>query len=151
MSVEVNDRAGADMSEAEVARVVEAVLAAERVGDIEVGVVFIDADAMQELNRQHRAQDAPTDVLSFPIDSDDDQVFAGVPRMLGDVVICVPVLIDQAAEQEVTPGEELTDLLVHGVLHLLGYDHEADDGEMLARQDEIVGELVSIVWQPATE
>ena len=139
------------MSEVEVTRVVEAVLAAERVGDIEVGVVFVDADAMQTLNLQHRAQDAPTDVLSFPIDSDGDQVFPGVPRMLGDVVICVPVLIDQAAEQEVTPGEELTDLLVHGVLHLLGYDHEADDGEMLARQDEIVGELVSIVWQPATQ
>ena len=83
--------------------------------------------------------DEPTDVLSFPIDEEDD--LAGVTRMLGDVVVCIPILERQAAEHDVAAGAELVDLLVHGTLHLLGYDHEEDDGEMLARQDAIVGAL----------
>ena len=100
-----------------------------------------------ELNREHRGKDEPTDVLSFPIDEDDD--LDGVTRLLGDVVICVPVAERQAAEQGVEPGDELVDLLVHGVLHLLGYDHETDDGEMLARQDAIVADLDAIGWPSA--
>ena len=55
----------------------------------------------------------------------------------------------QATEREVSPEAELTDLLIHGVLHLLGYDHETDAGEMLARQDEIGDEIATIVWRPA--
>ena len=69
------------------------------------------------------ALDAPTDVLSFPIDEDGPVVG---PRELGDVVICA----------EYT--EDLREAVVHGVLHLCGYDHETDDGEMLALQDEIM-------------
>ena len=86
-------------------------------------------------------------MLSFPID--DDESLPGVPRMLGDVAICLPVVLAQATEREVSPAAELTDLLIHGVLHLLGYDHETDAGEMLARQDEIGDEIATIAWQPA--
>ena len=148
MSVEVDDRAGADAPVAALEGGVEAVLAAEGATGAEVGVVLVGAEAMRTLNRDHRGRDEPTDVLSFPID-EEGVGLEGVPRLLGDVVLCVPVLLDQAAERGVEPGEELADLLVHGVLHLLGYDHETDDGAMLRRQDELVAGLAPPAWRPA--
>ena len=147
MSVELDDRAESGVSDSEINRVVAAVLLAEAIGEVEVGVIIVGESDMQELNREHRDQDSATDVLSFPID--DDESLPGVPRMLGDVAICLPVVLAQATEREVSPEAELTDLLIHGVLHLLGYDHETDAGEMLARQDEIGDEIATIVWQPA--
>jgi probable rRNA maturation factor len=147
MSVELDDRAESGVSDSEIDRVVAAVLLAEAIGEVEVGVIIVGESDMQDLNREHREQDSATDVLSFPID--DDESLPGVPRMLGDVAICLPVLLAQATEREVSPAAELTDLLIHGVLHLLGYDHETDAGEMLARQDEIGDEIATIVWQPA--
>ncbi len=147
MSVELDDRAESGVVDSEIDRVVAAVLLAEAIGEVEVGVIIVGESDMQELNREHREQDSATDVLSFPID--DDESLPGVPRMLGDVAICLPVLLAQATEREVSPEAELTDLLIHGVLHLLGYDHETDAGEMLMRQDEIGDEIATIVWQPA--
>ena len=147
MSVELDDRAESGVSDSEIDRVVTAVLLAEAIGEVEVGVIIVGESDMQDLNREHREQDSATDVLSFPID--EDESLPGVPRMLGDVAICLPILLAQATEREVSPAAELTDLLIHGVLHLLGYDHETDAGEMLARQDEIGDEIATIVWQPA--
>ena len=91
-----------------------------------VAISFIDSDHMQRLNREHRGIDRPTDVLSFPVDGTGP---TSGPRELGDVVIC----------PEHT--EDVTEAVVHGVLHLCGYDHETDAGEMLALQDEIVASL----------
>jgi probable rRNA maturation factor len=96
------------------------------VSDGHLAVVFVDAAEIQRLNREHRAIDKPTDVLSFPVDEAGESFG---PRELGDVVIC----------PEHT--EDLTEAVVHGVLHLCGYDHETDDGEMLALQDRIMGAL----------
>jgi probable rRNA maturation factor len=81
---------------------------------------------MRELNRDHRGRDAPTDVLSFPVD---ESAPAVGPRELGDVVIC--------PEQT----QDLTEAVVHGVLHLCGYDHETDDGEMLSLQRRVLDRL----------
>ena len=86
----------------------------------------MDADAIRALNREHRNLDRPTDVLSFPVDEGGPS--AG-PRELGDVVIC----------PEHT--EDLIEAVVHGVLHLCGYDHETDGGEMLALQRRVLEEL----------
>jgi probable rRNA maturation factor len=86
----------------------------------------VDADAIRALNREHRAHDRPTDVLSFPVDEGGPS--AG-PRELGDVVIC----------PEHT--EDLIEAVVHGVLHLCGYDHESDGGEMLALQRRVLEDL----------
>ena len=83
-------------------------------------------DRIQLLNREHRGTDSPTDVLSFPVDADGPP--AG-PRELGDVVI----------SPEHT--DDLTEAVVHGVLHLCGYDHETDGGEMLALQARVLEEL----------
>jgi len=86
----------------------------------------VDADAIRALNREHRNLDRPTDVLSFPVDEGGPS--AG-PRELGDVVIC--------AEHT----EDLIEAVVHGVLHLCGYDHESDGGEMLVLQRRVLEEL----------
>ena len=104
------------------------VLAAATAGieDGHVAVAFVSADAIAALNAEHRGRDGPTDVLSFPVDGAGP--IAG-QRELGDVVIC----------PEHT--EDLAEAVVHGVLHLVGMDHETDDGEMLALQAEVVGWL----------
>jgi probable rRNA maturation factor len=81
---------------------------------------------IEELNREHRGVERPTDVLSFPVDESGPSVG---PRELGDVVI----------SPEHT--DDLTEAVVHGVLHLCGYDHETDAGEMLALQRRVLEEL----------
>lgn len=91
--------------------------------DGHLAITLVDAARIQELNREHRGKDRPTDVLSFPID--EDGPVAG-PRELGDVVICPEHTAD------------LVEAVVHGVLHLCGYDHETDSGEMLALQDRVM-------------
>lgn len=91
-----------------------------------MAVALVGEERIRELNRDHRGLDRPTDVLSFPVDG---AAQAAGPRELGDVVICP----DQA--------EDLSEAVVHGLLHLCGYDHETDSGEMLALQDRIMGEL----------
>ena len=106
-----------------------AVVASLRAADVSEGhlsVELVDEARIRDLNREHRGLDRPTDVLSFPIDEDGE--VAG-PRELGDVVICP----EQAAD--------VTEAAVHGVLHLCGFDHESDDGEMLAVQDEVMSQL----------
>jgi probable rRNA maturation factor len=93
------------------------------VEDGHLAVALVGAPAIQALNLEHRQRDRPTDVLSFPVDETGPALG---PRELGDVVIC----------PEHT--EDLTEAVVHGVLHLCGYDHEADDGEMLALQRQVL-------------
>jgi probable rRNA maturation factor len=94
-----------------------------------VGLMVIGPDEMARINGEHRDKPTPTDVLSFPVDGPEalDWPDDGPPPELGDIIIC-----PDAAE------EPLTTLAVHGLLHLVGYDHEVDDGEMLALQDDIV-------------
>ena len=143
--VELDNRTDEVVDPAGVVAVVTAVLEAEGVADAELAVLLVDEPEMQALNREHRGRDAVTDVLSFPIDVD-DELPEGLPRLLGDVVVCPAQARRQAAEGGVTGGRELTTLLVHGTLHLLGYDHEADAGEMLARQDDLVDRLPDVSW-----
>jgi probable rRNA maturation factor len=88
-----------------------------------VAIELVDADRIARLNREHRGRDAPTDVLSFPVD--EDEPVGAAPRELGDVIIC----------PEHT--EDVPEAVIHGVLHLTGMDHERDDGEMLALQHEL--------------
>jgi probable rRNA maturation factor len=105
---------------------VAAALAAAGVGQGHLAVEIVDAERIRELNREHRGRDAPTDVLAFPIDELDP--VAG-PRELGDVAIC----------PEHCSG--VTEAAVHGVLHLCGYDHETDAGEMLELQATVLAGL----------
>jgi len=107
----------------ELAVAVAAALEAAGVADGHLSLELVDAERIRELNREHRGRDEPTDVLSFPIDGAGPS--AG-PRELGDVVICPEHTAD------------LAEAAVHGVLHLCGFDHETDDGEMLALQGRVL-------------
>jgi probable rRNA maturation factor len=102
---------------------VSAALAAAAVEDGHLGVELVDAERIRALNREHRGTDAPTDVLAFPVDG---TAPTPGPRELGDVAICPEHCTD------------VTEAAVHGVLHLCGYDHEVDDGEMLALQARVL-------------
>jgi probable rRNA maturation factor len=109
--------------------------------EIALSVVIIDDEAVQELNRQFRGVDAPTDVLAFGGGREGDFVMApGEPAYLGDVIISYPRAMAQAEEYGHSIDRELALLTVHGILHLLGYDHvnEAEKVEMWARQNEIL-------------
>ena len=109
----------------------------------ELSITFVDDAAMQVLNRDYRDTDAPTDVLSFA--QSEGEEFArpeGAARHLGDVIISLATARRQAVEYKVSLQDEVTHLLVHGVLHLLGYDHEdaADAATMRAHEDAILGD-----------
>jgi probable rRNA maturation factor len=111
---------------AELREPVAAALAATGVADGHLAVELVDAARIRELNREHRGKDSPTDVLAFPIDGAGPTVG---PRELGDVAICPEHCAD------------VTEAAVHGALHLCGYDHETDAGEMLDLQARVLGSL----------
>jgi probable rRNA maturation factor len=120
ISVEVDNRSGVEVDEAAAVEHAGSVLRAEGVDDGELGVAFVGPDEMRRLKRDHLGIDESTDVLSFPIDGR-DALPEGVPRALGDVVLCPQVV-----------GEEWRWPLTHGLLHLLGYDH----GDAMAAREE---------------
>jgi probable rRNA maturation factor len=121
-----------------VERLVQAVLDDLPVeGTCSLSVCIVGDDEIRRLNRDHRGLDEVTDVLSFPVDGL-DPLPPEMERELGDVVISIAQARRQAAEAGVTDVEELTSLVVHGVLHLAGFDHETDAGEMFERQDRLL-------------
>ena len=119
LAVEVENRSGAEVDEEGAVALARRVLAAEEIEAGELGLAFVGADEMRALKREHLGIDEATDVLSFPIDGR-DALPAGVPRALGDVFLCPQVV-----------GDAWRAPLVHGLLHLLGYDHGP---EMVARE-----------------
>lgn len=125
------------LADATVRRIVSAVLEAER-RDAQVAVTFLGPTRMQLLNRKHLGHDRPTDVISFALTAPDGQ-------LMGDVYICRAVAAAQAKALKVPLREELVRLVVHGTLHVLGYDHPAGEGrttsEMWKRQERYVRRL----------
>jgi probable rRNA maturation factor len=111
VEVEVANRSGVEVDEARAVAVARRVLAGEGIDDGELGIAFVPPDEIRALKREHLGIDEPTDVLSFPIDGR-DELPAGVPRQLGDAVLCPQVT-----------GDAWEAPLVHGLLHLLGYEH----------------------------
>ncbi len=127
-------------------RIARRVLTAEGVGSGELSVVISDEDTVRELNRRYRGLDEPTDVLSFDLGEEGDTPFTlppGEAAPLGEVIISYPTALRQAEEQGHNVEAEVAHLLVHGILHLLGYDHlEAkDERAMRRREEEILGAL----------
>ena len=127
-----------------VERLVAVVLEAEGVAGAEVAVEFVGERRIRALNAEYRGKDEITDVLSFPLeDAGDDAALAAdgdepPPRLLGDVVVCARQALRQARADHLPPALELSLLVVHGVLHLLGHDHEVDAGQMALRQAELL-------------
>ena len=122
VDVEVANRSGVTVDEPAAVEVARRVLAAEGIEEGELGLAFVDAGEARSLKREHLGVDETPDVLSFPID-ERDELPEGVPRQLGDVVLCPAVV-----------GEEWREPLVHGLLHLVGYDHGE---EMDAREEAL--------------
>jgi probable rRNA maturation factor len=123
ISVEVDNRSGVEVDEPGATELAGRVLRAEGVVDGELGLAFVGPDEMRDLKRDHLGVDEATDVLSFPIDGR-DELPEGVPRALGDVVLCPQVV-----------GGDWRWPLTHGLLHLLGYDH---GDEMEAREEQLL-------------
>ena len=177
-AVEVVNATRTRIDEELVARLVAKVLEQEGVVGAEVGVEFVGEKRIRELNREFRARDEVTDVLSFPLEEwepgeaatdgagapgEAEAVVAaslapdlgdvaeavlsgtaGPPLMLGDIVICARRALEQARGDDLPPSFEVAVLLAHATLHLLGYDHETDAGQMALRQAEVL-ELVD--WE----
>ena len=124
IEVEVDNRSGAAVDADAAVELARHALAAEGIEAGELGLAFVGPEEMRDLKREHLGIDESTDVLSFPIDGR-DELPEGVPRQLGDVILCPQVV-----------GEEWRWPLVHGLLHLLGYDHgeqmESRERELLA-------------------
>jgi rRNA maturation RNase YbeY len=127
------------------------VLAAEGVDNAESSVELVGERRIRALNAEHRGKDEVTDVLSFPLEDAGEGPGrapaggpAGPPRLLGDVVVCARQALRQARADALPPALELAVLLVHGTLHLLGYDHETDAGQMALRQ---AGLLELVDWE----
>ena len=123
IAVEVENRSGVSVDEAGAVELAGRVLREEGIEDGELGLAFVGADEMRTLKRDHLGVDEATDVLSFPIDGR-DELPEGMPRALGDVVLCPQVV-----------GDEWRAPLTHGLLHLLGYDH---GDEMEAREQDLL-------------
>jgi probable rRNA maturation factor len=119
VSVDVDNRSGVEVEEHAAVDLVRRVLDGEGVGEGELGLHFVGPEEMRMLKRDHLGVDEVTDVLSFPIDRRDD-LDPGLPRQLGDAVLCPQVV-----------GDAWRPPLVHGLLHLLGYEHGS---EMQARE-----------------
>jgi probable rRNA maturation factor len=120
IQLELENRSGLAVDEPAVAETCRSVLAAEGIDTGDLGIAFVGPDEIRALKRDHLGVDEATDVLSFPIDGR-DPLADGVPRQLGDVVLCPQVV-----------GAAWRAPLVHGLLHLLGYDH----GEEMERREE---------------
>ena len=123
VTIELANRSGAEVEEDAAVELARSVLAAEGIEDGELGLLFVGPEEMQALKREHLGVDEVTDVLSFPIDAR-AELPEGVPRQLGDAVLCPQVV-----------GDAWREPLVHGLLHLLGYDHgdEMDAREVALR------------------
>ena len=120
--VEVENRSGADVDEAAAVELAQRVLAAEGIDEGELGLAFVPPEESRALKQEHLGIDEATDVLSFPLDGRED-LPEGVPRALGDLVIC-PQVVGDAWQQP----------LVHGLLHLLGYEH----GEEMEERERVL-------------
>ncbi len=121
VAVEVDNRSGVEIEESEAVALARTVLAEEGIADGELGLHFVAPEEIRALKREHLGVDEVTDVLSFPIDAR-DPLEPGLPRQLGDAVLCPQVV-----------GEAWRAPLVHGLLHLVGYEHGAAMDEREAR------------------
>lgn len=166
--VQVEDRSGFDIDTKRAAGMAAALLVRLGYTGGELGVTYVSAEEIEELNLQYMGRVGATDVLSFPLDAAAMEVEAGflaemeaeehallanlltgassdeVPMLLGDIVICPEVAGAQAEHQGNTAEQELCLLLIHGVLHIVGYDHEADGGDMEKMQGQLFEEMCRV-------
>jgi probable rRNA maturation factor len=122
--------------------VIKTTLEHENAVDAYLSVIFVDNDEIQEINRTYRNIDRVTDVISFALEDNDEKLIGD--RILGDIYLCIPRMKEQAKEYNHSEKRELSFLVCHGLLHLLGYDHvnnKEEEKVMFDLQDEILDSL----------
>lgn len=127
------------------------VLIAEGVVPMGVTISLIDEPAMHALNLEHMETDRPTDVLAFPLDGPEEAAESPeFPHLLGDLVLAPDYIARQASEHNKSTREELEMLVVHGTLHLLGYDHAEEEERrvMFGLTDDLLTQWKDAAWTP---
>lgn len=121
-------------------KIIDFALKHEHLTNVTFDVIFVDSQKIRELNRDYRNIDRETDVISFALEDGEGNILFEFGRLLGDIYICVPKMKAQAAEYGHSLNREMGFLTVHGLLHLLGYDHMTKEEEkiMFAKQEEIL-------------
>lgn len=123
--IEISNLTKQKISTRQFLKIGEKVLAAQKRENFWFSLTFVGAVKMRALNRKHRGQDKPTDVLSFEIKGQDK--YSDSSKFLGDIIICPNQVRINAPNNNRTYGQELDLVFIHGILHLLGYDHEKDE------------------------
>ena len=123
IDIEINSSNSQIPTADNIERWISAALSSDKLAEAEVSVYIVDEAESQSLNAQYRGKNKPTNVLSFPADIPEE---VGIP-LLGDLVVCAPVVAREAEEQGKSLEAHWAHMLVHGTLHLLGYDHIEDD------------------------
>jgi probable rRNA maturation factor len=121
-------------------KLIDYAISYEKINNAVFSITFIDNEKMHQMNKQYRNIDRPTDVLSFAFEDNEEIIDNNQTRMLGDIYISLDKAHEQAEEYGHTYLRELSFLMIHGFLHLLGYDHMnvEDETEMFARQEAIL-------------
>jgi probable rRNA maturation factor len=151
ITIQIDDEFASLVDEENLRAAAMATLAANEIDDAELTIVVTNDETIQQLNRDYRGIDAPTDVLSFAAQEGEDaqdlalppELAAELDRYLGDIIIAYPYTMQQAAHFGSAPAAELRLMVVHGVLHLLGDDHDTPEAEaaMWARQDAVLAQF----------
>ena len=141
MQYQINDEFGYSEDYDYLDSLIERVLTREKATDSVFSIIFVDNEKIHELNKQFRGVDRPTDVISFALE-DAEEEFLSTIRVLGDIYISIPKMQEQAKEYGHSEKRELAFLVVHGLLHLLGYDHQTEEEEkvMFRIQEEMLNE-----------
>lgn len=138
---EINDLIKVDFSYDYLDQVIKRVLDHEKVKNAYFGIIFVDLEEIQRINREYRGIDRVTDVISFALEDTEDHINNDI-RILGDIYICIPKMKEQANTYGHSIKRELSFLTVHGLLHLLGYDHMNEEEEkiMFGLQELVLNE-----------
>lgn len=119
---------------------------------VELSICFCDEETMQDYNFKFRNKNAPTDVLSFPPQFSHPQLLEpDAPRFFGDLLVCIPVCVKQAKRAKKTIAEELEKMIIHGIIHLKGFDHERGDADhfvMTTLEKALQKQLISYCGKP---
>ncbi len=138
---EISDLVGVDFNYNYLDKVIKRVLKHEHVKNAYFGVIFVNLEEIQRINKEYRGIDKVTDVISFALEDRKDNINMDM-HILGDIYICIPKMIEQANAYGHSIKRELSFLTVHGLLHLLGYDHmtKEDEEKMFGLQELILNE-----------
>lgn len=141
LNYEINDNYNVDFKYSYLKKVIKRTLKHENVKNVYFSIIFVAESEIQKINKEYRGIDKVTDVISFALEDNSDIVYQDI-RVLGDIYICIPRMLEQAESYGHSIKRELSFLTVHGLLHLLGYDHmkKEDEEKMFALQELILNE-----------